>query len=293
MAKQTEQVTLRIEGPAFEDFYPAEPVSVLVTDVERLLRDCSGQVLRTRNRAVRPKIRVLANFPRRGSYVQDYRVLFEAGKALADSVLPVLPLIPDVVEMLGNLSKWLKMLLPQFENSDQKPVVSANDIYGPVTVNQNHYDISGGTFIMLGGVAGEFTRIASKMGKEITRVNLDSEDGSSFSMGLDDAELLGSTRSRRAARKLKEAADELRKAAEAEEQEVVSATVDILSFNKERRTGKLRVISSDQLPLRTFGFELDSRPETDAAIKGMLESRVRVFLKLLSPRKLLLVSVQV
>ena len=74
--------------------------------------------------------------------------------------------------------------------------------------------------------------------------------------------------------------------------EHIEAVADILSFDKVGRTGTLVILHSDQLPLERFSFELARRPETESAIVGMLQPRVRVTCRIVGRRKLELLRVE-
>ena len=51
---------------------------------------------------------------------------------------------------------------------------------------------------------------------------------------------------------------------------------DIISFNKENRTGIIRLLNATEIPPGEYSFEIRSRETTQNFIAAMLQSRVRI-----------------
>lgn len=296
MPSQSEHLIIRIEGPAFDDYYPAERVAQLVLALEKLLRSSTELALLSRSDS-RPKLRVLAGFPTRGSYVQELLVIWDIAHSIANAAPALIPLMPDVIEKIGEGIDLLKKLLPAF-GSDEEPQISVYENNGTIVVNQNTYTFNIGTLATTENIAEDATSIAQKLGDGINKVSIESSNGSKFSLGQEDRSSLGSPKARRAAKRLANTARRTKESLPATAVEVpepiepVEAVVDVLSFDKVHRTGTLTVLESEGLPSEVFTFALARRPETESAIVAMLQSRARVTCRTLGKGRLELLRVE-
>jgi hypothetical protein len=293
MPPQSEHLIIRIEGPAFDDYYPAERVAQLVITLEKLLRSSTEAILLRRNGS-RPKLRVLAGFPTQGSYVQELLVVWDAAQHMANLAPAVIPLLPDVIQTIGDGIDLLKKLLPAFD-SNEEPSLSVQKNNGSIVFNQNTITFNIGTLQTTEGIAEFATSIAQKLGDGINNVTIESPHGPKVTLDQKDRPSLGSPRGRRAAKRIA-SYTQRRKEALAEpaieRSERFEAVVDILSFDKVRRTGTLAVLQAEQLPSDRFDFELARSPDGESAIVGMLQPRVRVTCRQIGKRKLELLRVE-
>src|SRR5262249_54028236 len=149
-----------------------------------------------------------------------------------------------------------------------------------------------GTLATTESIAELTTAIAQKLGDGISTVSVESPQGPKISFDQKDRRSLGSPRGKRAAKRLANAARRPKEPLPAIlRAENLEAVVDILSFDKVRRTGTLLILQSGQLPLERFSFELARRPETESAIAAMLQPRVSVICQIVGKHKLELLRV--
>lgn len=286
MPDSMEQLSLVIDGPAFRDYYPAEPVSEITLAFERILRRAMAN--RGPRRGAAPaRLRLLASYPRPGSYVQEFTVVWELAQKL---IQPLAPLVPDVIKSISNAIELLKLLVPEFAPDQHAPLVSTGD-GGRVVIVQNHYEINADAFFLIGDTANTLASIARNIGDEITEFTGRGTKGESFSVNRSDAEVLGTREARDAARRIHEVASDLKLSTSAEPN-ALSATVEVLSFDKNTRTGRLRVIQSRDLANREYIFFVGASPRVAEIIRGMLLAQIRVSLQRITRAKLLIVEVQ-
>jgi hypothetical protein len=99
IADSNPKVNLRIEGPAFSRFYPAERVGVIVLAIEKLVR-FSMRAASDDEEDHLSRLELLATFPRRGSYLQELVPIWNVATEMAKLMPPLIPLIPDAIEQL-------------------------------------------------------------------------------------------------------------------------------------------------------------------------------------------------
>jgi hypothetical protein len=147
-------------------------------------------------------------------------------------------------------------------------------------------------------MAEPLIEVVRQLGNGFERVTVEDEDGKKISLDETDKAQLTDRRTKAAAKDLSQSIQRLRatrapSAIEAPKHsdKPIEAIVDILSFDKIRRTGSLMVVSSEEISQRKFTFDLARRPETESAIMAMMRSRVRVVCHLIGKRKLELLQV--
>jgi len=297
MPELREHFIFRIDGDAFDEYYPAERVSRLSLSVEKLL-SISAQAAISERTGFRPRLQILASFPKRGSYVQEFVLVWDVADNLMKSVGPALvPLLPELIPMITKGIEIAKDLLKVFA-SDDPPSITVTDNKGTVLINNQihvHFD----SFVNNGTIAEPLIDIARQLGNGFDRVTVEGTEGKQISLDEVDRESLANPRTRTAAKRLSRSAEDLKIQKKQsflhteEVEEIIEATVDILSFDKTRRTGSLTVVNSENLPRGKYSFELARRPETQEAIKAMMQPRVRVLCRTTSSRKLEILQVDV
>lgn len=290
-AESSPEITVQIEGSALTEFYPAERVGIILLAVESLLSAALKAASPEDFNA--EKLALLARFPRRGSYIQELVPIWNIATDLANKMPALIPLLPDAMNQLTYFIDLLKEILPLFASKEQ-PSISLVGNKGTVLINSDihisdihiHIDQLQGA----ANIAESVTEIAAQLGSGLTKVQIQGADRE-LAITENDVAALGNRYSKRAAKRLAKAVADIDGGSELAEREPVDATVDILSFDKHRRSGTLSVVDSDGLPTRRFRFDLADRPETKDAIVAMLQSRVRVVCRLIDVRKLELLSV--
>lgn len=294
MPTQSEElIIIRLEGPAFEDYYPAEQVTQIVLLLENLLKSSTEKALQELSGS-RPKLRVLAGFPTRGSYVQELLVVWDVAQHFVSNMPAIMPILPEMIQKIGEGIDLLKKLIPAFD-SEEEPSMSIEGNKGTIVFNQNqntfNFDIRALTTAE--DIAKVVTTVAQQLGDGINSVAIESPQGPKILLDKKDRSSLGSPRSRRAVKRITAASQRTKESlAISKISDRLEAVADILSFDKVRRTGTLAILESEQLPLQKFSFELSRRPETDSAIAAMLQPRVRVTCQVIGKQKLELLRVE-
>jgi hypothetical protein len=323
MPTYRESATIEIDGEAIGDYYPAERVTQLVLEIEHAIKASAECLLVERRAELDPsrsklksevsrskfksEVEILASFPRRGSYLQEINLTWDV---VANAAVAVMPLVPELLSKMSDAIELLKKILPLFA-SETPPPISVSESGDTITINgginfNGPVNINVTNYILAGAVSGLATEIANQSGKGIDTVELREPGGEKLSIEAEDLSMLNSLASRNAVRHLVRSARDLKRQrsrylagrssaaplSPASPPEPIEATVDILAFDKTRRSGTLKVVSSGQLAPGRYSFELARRPETERAIAAMLQPRVHVICQQVGRRKLELIQVE-
>jgi len=302
MPRLTDSITIRIEGQAIGEFYPAEKIAKLSLQLEKLLKT-SAEVSLVDFDVLKPKVEILAGFPRRGSLLQAMQIAWNTANDLKDLAPAFLSVAPQMLSLLNDAIEFIKLELPKFSDTTP-PTIVVDNTRGNVTINNGDTYYNNSTIIVAGPLAAPLLEMYGQLGDGIDTINLsDGIDSPAVKIDAKDRGIADIPRIKSAAKALARLADELIAQADKNlpaNMEVVQsiantpakAVVDILSFDKVHRTGKLLVVTSDILRRKRYGFDLARRPETESTIMAMLQSRVRVSCRVLGSGRLELLQVE-
>lgn len=280
------RVHLRLQGSAFSSQYPIEDVSAILLSVNRIIRKTSNAVLGEYGSHLR--LEVLATFPRRGSYVQDLVLILDSIKQGVELIPAFAPLLPQVLQNAADAFALFKELLPLLhKGADKAPSITAPDNHGVVILNtgSGHVSVNQNVINAAAQSKEEYFEILKRLGPGITDVSVRGDDGSGFELRADDRKVIEFPKSRSTARHLANLAGELERLKSGDQMEEVlqlasdapvSGVGDIISFDKERRTGRIRLHTGSCVPAGEYHFQLARRPETEQAILGMLHEHIHV-----------------
>jgi hypothetical protein len=237
-----ETVTLRIDGPVIKDPYPLHDLVGILGDFHSIV-DQSFLVLSGRSRITRSErlnFRILASRPQPGSYIQELQILYD----IAEPLLPLVPLLPQLtspdiwksakaayefLKAVVSLRRQGKELTVSAPNNEGIVVVSAPGSQ-PITIHQNIFNI------------------AERSEDPYKRITTHIERGRIDTITAIDGKKEGIS--------LSEKEKELFNPETKLEDTPVDVIGSVFDFNKDKLTGKIRVVEGQPISARDYNFDL-------------------------------------
>jgi L-lactate utilization protein LutC len=278
----------RLSGPAITNTFPLRDVSKILFSLDGLLENAyftlaedAGIPLRLAKR----QVRVTSLYPEKGSIIFPVSVQLMLATALSAGITPgdVLKTGREALDLFMKISTMFK------KDKDNK---TAPAIQFTVSGNNNTVNIfqsdtavtaSKQAALTMAKSYSHLKTLARDLSEEaVEQVELEGADRLQISSAV-RAKLLSFPKSLRdelVARLGESSADDFFAIGAASsvpnKAEEVTGSGDIISFNKENRTGIIQLLSSDKLPPGEYDFEIQSREASTSFIMAMLQSRVRI-----------------
>ncbi len=234
-----EIVTLTIDGPVIKEPYPLHEVIAILDDFHSIV-DQSYIVLSGKSRLTKSErlnYRILASRPRTGSYIQDLQILYD----IAEPLLPLVPQLAssDIWKSAKAAYDFLKAVI-NLRRKGKEPTVSAPNNEGivvvsaqgsqPITIHQNIFKIADRS-------EEHYKRITGHIEKgRIDKISAIDPKKEGISLSEEEKELFNP------------------------ETKLEDTPIDILGnifdFNKEKLSGKIRVLQGQPIPARDYNFDL-------------------------------------
>lgn len=247
-----EIVTFKIDGPVIKDPYPLYEVIAILDDFHSIVDQSyivlSGKAKLTR--AERLNFRILASRPRTGSYIQELQILYD----IAQPLLPIVPQLTssDIWKSAKAAYDFLKAVIGLRRNG-KEPTVSAPNNEGivvvsapgsqPITINQNIFKIADRS-------EDYYKRITGHIEKgRIDQISAIDTKKEGISLTSEEKELFNPET------KL--------------EDNPIDIVGGIFDFNKEKLSGKIRVVEGQPIPARDYAFDLIKGQDPIAYILAM------------------------
>lgn len=255
-----EIVTFKIDGPVIKDPYPLHEVIAILDDFHSIVDQSyivlSGKARLTR--AERLNFRILASRPRTGSYIQNLQILYD----IAEPLLPIVPLVPqltssDIWKSTKAAYDFLKAVISLRRNG-KDPTVSAPNNEGivvvsapgsqPITINQNIFKIADRSEDYYKRITGHIEQ------GRIDQISATDTKKEGISLTSEEKELFNPET------KL--------------EDNPIDIVGGIFDFNKEKLSGKIRVVEGQPIPARDYAFDLIKGQDPIAYIIAMTKEFV-------------------
>lgn len=245
-------VTFKIDGPVIKDPYPLHEVIAILDDFHSIVDQSyivlSGKARLTR--AERLNYRILASQPITGSYIQDLQILYD----IAQPLLPLAPQLTssDIWKSAKAAFDFLKAVISLRRNG-KEPTVSAPNNEGivvvsapgsqPITINQNIFKIADRS-------EDYYKRITGHIEKgRIEQISATDYKKEGISLTGEEKELFNPET------KL--------------EDNPIDIVGNIIDFNKEKFSGKIRIVEGQPIPARDYTFDLIKGQDPIAYILAM------------------------
>jgi hypothetical protein len=279
----------RLSGPAITNRYPLKDVSKILISLDGLLENAyfvlaedAGIPLRLAKR----QMRVTSVYPEKGSIIFPVTIELILASAVTSGITAakVLEVGREALDLFSKISNMFK----KGEGNKTAPPIK-------LTINGNNNTVNifqGDTAIPASKQAAltmakaypHLKRLARELSEDaVERIELDEKNADRLQISASArAKLLSfpePLRDEIIARLEGSPTDNflaIDVASIPSKPEEVTGSGDIISFNKENRTGIIQLLSSDKIPPGEYNFEIQSREASTSFIMAMLQSRVRI-----------------
>lgn len=250
-------ITFKIDGPIIQDPYPLHEVLGILNDFHGII-DQSYLVLSGKSRVTRAErinYRILAQRPITGSYIQDLQIFFD----IAQPLLPLMAQLTssDIWKTVKDAFEFLKAVI-NLRREGKEPTVSAPNNEGiivvssegspPITINQNIF------------------KVADRSEEIYRRITGHIEEGRIDQISAIDRKMQGI--------KLSGTEKELFNPQIKLEETPIDIIGSIFDFNKEKLSGKIRIMPGQSIPARDYSFVLIEGQDFIAYILAMTKEQI-------------------
>jgi hypothetical protein len=296
----------RLSGPGITNTFPLRDVSKILLALDGLIENAYLVLAKDAGiplRLAKQQVRVTSRYPENGSIIFPIAVQLVVANALAGGITPadVLNIAREALDLFLKISTLFKKgegkkTTPpiQFTISGNNNTVNIFQGDATVTASKQAALSMAKSYPHLKTLARDLSE------QEVERVELDEKGEGRLQISASSrAKLLSFPKSLRdeivARLEKPQFGDEIPVIGAASpissKAEEVTGSGDIISFNKESRSGVINLLSSDKIPPGEYDFEIESREASASFIMAMLQSRVRVRFLVRTAHKRALLSI--
>lgn len=235
-----EIITLNINGPVIKDPYPLHEVIGILDDFHSIV-DQSFLVLSGKGRLTKTErlnFRILASQPRTGSYIQQLQILYDIAQPVLPLIIPQLA-SSDIWKYAKAAYDFLKVMIGSRRNG-KEPTVSVPNNEGMIVVSTSGsppFQVTQNVFNIAYRSEDDYKRITGHIEKgRIDTISALDAKQEGISLTGEEKELFNPET------KL--------------EDKPIDLVGSIFDFNKDKSSGKIRIVEGQPIPAKDYAFDL-------------------------------------